>query len=134
MSLRHHKAIAWERRLKDIFDRIDAELEQQYADRFTLHPARAPHGATANPEDDGLFDLGAAFSAGFGSQHGSGYVVQIRLATLQRVPRDLIEAIEEQIVRRLREELPRAFPGQHLRVEREGHAFKIIGDLSLGSV
>jgi hypothetical protein len=134
MTVRHHKVLEWESRLKAVFDRIDAALELKYADRFPLHPARAKRGMTANPEDDGLFDLGAAFSAGYGSRHGHGYTVQIRLATLQHVPSDLVQTIETEVVAHLREELPRVFPGKDLRVERDGHAFRIIGDLSLGSV
>jgi hypothetical protein len=133
MSLRHPKVLDWELRLKAVFDGIDEELERKYANRFPLHPARAKHGVTANREDDGLFNLGAAFSAGYGSKSGSGYSVQIRVATLKRIPVEFIRAIEEEIVTRLTEELPRAFPGPKLRVVREGHTFKIIGDLSLGT-
>jgi hypothetical protein len=134
MSLRHPKVLDWELRLKAVFDRIDEELERKYADRFPLHPARAKHGVTANREDDGLFNLGAAFSAGYGSKSGSGYSVQIRVSTLKRIPVEFQQAIEKEIVKRLAEELPLAFPGRELRVVREGHAFKIIGDLSLGTV
>ncbi len=134
MSVRHHKVLDWESRLKAVFDQIDVELERKYAARFPLHPARAKQGATANPEDDGLFDLGAAFSAGYGSKHGAGYTVQIRLATLQRVPPEFVRVIEDEVVERLIVELPRAFPGRDLRVEREGHVFRLIGDLTLGNV
>jgi hypothetical protein len=131
MSFRHPRVLAWEAKLKSVFDLIDAEMEREYGDRYPLHPARAEHGATANAEDDGLFDLGAAFSAGFGSRHGRGYVVQVRLATLKRVPPDAMETIERRVAERLREELPRAFPGRELRIERDEHAFKIVGDLGL---
>lgn len=133
MSLRHPKAVDWEHRLKAVFDHIDEELERKYEGLFPLHPARAKHATTSNREDDGLFDMGAAFSPGYGSKLGSGYTVSIRLATLRRVPPDLMATIENEVVERLTRELPLAFPGQDLRVERDGHVFKIIGDLSLGT-
>jgi len=131
MSMRHPKVMEWERRLKAVFDQIDRELESRYGNKFLLHPARAALGSTADPSADGLFDLGAAFTAGFGSKLGRGYVVQIRLATLQDLPANLVQAIEREVLDRLKEALPRAFPGRTLRVERDGHAYKIVGDLSL---
>jgi len=134
MSARHPKALAWERRLKRVFDGIDAELEAAYGDRYPLHPVRARRGRTADPAHDGLFDLGAAFSAGYGSEHGAGYIVRLRLATLARVPDSVIEEIEDFVVERLRAELPAAFPGRDLDVSRDGPVFKIHGDLSLGRV
>lgn len=134
MSVRHPKAIAWERKLGDIFDKIDAELEATYGDRYPLHPARAEKGKTSNPEHDGLFNLGAAFSAGYGSQHGAGYVVRLRVATLAHVPKPVLEEMEDVVVARLREELPSVFPGIDLKVTRDGPVFKNHGDLSLGQV
>lgn len=133
MSSRHPKVVEWEQRLKQVFDKIDAELETGYGGRYPLHPARAQRGRTANPEHDGLFNLGAAFSAGYGSQHGAGYVVQLRVSTLQSVPANVLEEMEDMVVERLREELPRTFPGRELEVSRDGHVFKIHGDLSLGT-
>ncbi len=134
MSLRHPKVIAWERKLSELFDKIDAELEAAYGDRYPLHPARAMQGKTANPEHDGLFNVGAAFSAGYGSQHGSGYVVRLRVVTLSKVPKPIIEEMENLIVERLREELPKVFPNRNIKVTRDGPIFKIHGDLSLGNV
>jgi len=134
MSARHPKVLAWERRLKEVFDRIDAELEQCYGQRYPLHPVRARKGQTANPAYDGLFNVGAAFSAGYGSRHGPGYVVRLRVATLAKVPKDVLEEMEDFVVQRLREELPVAFPQRDLKVTRDGPVFKIYGDLSLGAV
>lgn len=133
MSLRHPKALAWERKLDAIFDRIDVELEDAYGDRYALHPARPPEGTTSNPEQDGLFNVGASYSTGYGSRHGAGYLVQLRVSTLENVPGAVREEIEEYVVKRLREELPEAFPGRELHVERDGPVFKIHGDLGLGS-
>ncbi len=122
----------WEGRLREVFDRIDEHLERKYGGQYPLHPNRPPSGTTDSREQDGLFDLGAAFTPGFGSKHGRGYVVEIRLATLSHVPPEVVEEIEREAVERLRAELPAAFPGRDLRVERDGHRYKIVGDLSLG--
>lgn len=133
MSLRDPRAVEWEGRLKEVFDRIDDHLEDRYGGRYPLRPVRARRGETANREDDGLFDIGASFTAGFGSVAGRGYVIEVRMATLSRVPPDVLEEIEEEVVLRLREELPRAFPGRKLEVVRDGPVYKISGDLSLGT-
>jgi hypothetical protein len=130
MSFRDPRVSAWERKLAAVFDAIDRVMEDRYGDRYALHPSRPERGATANPAADGLFDLGAAFSAGYGSAHGRGYLVSIRLSTLQRVPAEVIESIEAEVLELLREKLPQAFPDRSLEVVREGHGFKIIGDLS----
>ena len=129
--MRHAKAEEWEATLKKVFDRIDADLENEYGKDYPLHPVRPPHGITSNREDDGLFDIGAAFSAGYGSKHGPGYVVKIRMATLADVPPEILKNIERRVMDELRKILPHAFPGRNLKVELDGHVFKIIGDLGL---
>jgi len=125
----------WEARLKSVFDEIDAELEAE-AERtggfgYALHPVRMPAGTTSNPEDDGLIEVGANFTAGIGSERGPGYVLRPRIATLDHVDAGEQAALEEEVARRVREKLPAAFPGRDLRVERDGACFKIFGDLSL---
>lgn len=132
--MRHPKAMEWESKLKDVFDRIDHKLEDKYGKTYPLHPTRQPSGTTANPEFDGLFNIGAAFSAGYGSEYGHGYVVDVRMATLSKVPDDVMNRIREEVVEELKRELPHAFPGRDLRVERDGSVFKIVGDLELGTV
>ena len=122
--------MAWEKKLEEVFDQIDHLMEDRYGDRYPLHPSRPERGATSQPSADGLFDLGAAFSAGFGSVHGRGYVISVRLSTLARVPADVMETIEQEVLALLQEKLPTAFPCRDLRIERDGHSFKIVGDLS----
>jgi hypothetical protein len=129
--MRNRKAKEWEQRLKNLFDEIDVALERQYGDRFTLHPSRSMHGSTSSREMDGLFNVGAAFSAGFGSKHGPGYVVDIRLATLERIPGELKVELRDVVQRMLIEKLPSAFPGKELHVDQERHHLRIHGDLSL---
>jgi len=129
MAYRDPRVVEWEMRLNDLFDEIDHEIEDLYGDRFPLHPSRPERGETSSPSADGLFELGASFTPGFGSQFGRGYVVGIRLATLANVPEDLIEEIEQRVVALLQGKLPEAFPERNMRVERDGHTFKILGDL-----
>lgn len=134
MSLRHARALAWEEQLKRVFDRVDHALEDKYGHLYPLHPARPKRGDTSNPESDGLFNVGASFSAGYGSEHGPGYIVEVRISTLSRVPPDVEEKIDEEVVSMLREELAKEFPGRTLHVSRDGHIYKIHGDLSLGEL
>lgn len=133
--MRGHEVRLFEKRLKTIFDRIDLELEEEWGeeweDEFPLHPSRAAFGTVGNPEYEGLFTLGASFSAGYGSEHGRGYVLEIRLATLASIPPDTMEAIRNYAGRRCNELLPEYFPDRDLDVVREGDMYKITGDLSL---
>ena len=118
-------------KLKGVFDQIDQALEAEYGDRFTLHPSRPPEGSTSNREMDGLFNVGASYSAGFGSRYGPGYVVDIRLSTLDRVPKRLKCEFRDRVQALLIEKLPAAFPSKNLKVDREFSHLRIHGDLSL---
>lgn len=129
--MRSREAMQWEETLKSVFDAIDQELEDQYSGRYVLHPSRPKHGITANPEDDGLFNVGAAFSAGYGSKFGPGYVVEIRLSTLRNVPAEIRAEIKEKVFQGLEKRLPEAFPGKVLHVSEENGIIRIHGDLSL---
>ena len=130
--MRHPKTEAWERQLSHLLNRLDVELEQKYGKSYPLHPARPHHGETHNPSHSGLFNVSAAFTGGFGSERGAGYLLHADMVTLTHVPDEVEEQILEEVAARLREELPAAFPGKVLHVSRDGHSFKIHGDLSLG--
>ncbi|SIP98455.1 hypothetical protein SAMN05920897_10292 [Alkalispirochaeta americana] len=131
MSFRDHRVRLFEKKLKIMFDRIDLELEEGWGETYPLHPARPASGTFGNPQDEGLFSLGASFSAGYGSDHGRGYVVEVRLATLAQVPDNQVEQIREYVVTRIRELLPELFGDRSLEVVRDGDLFKIVGDLSI---
>lgn len=133
MSMRHPSVLKWEKELKQIFDEIDVHLEDTYGEKYPLHPVRADEGETANPEQDGLFGVGASFSAGYGSKYGPGYIVRLQLSTLSRVPKSVVEEMEGVVVERLKEALPKVFPDRDLKVDRDGPVWKIHGDLSLGN-
>jgi len=130
--MRHPKLVAWERQLNDLLNRLDVELEQKYGDRYPLHPARPRHGTTHNPSQSGLFNVVADFTGGFGSERGAGYLLDVDMVTLTEVPDELEEQILEEVIARLREELPAVFPGKELHISRDGHSFKLHGDLGLG--
>ncbi|MBN2445059.1 MAG: hypothetical protein JXJ04_27130 [Spirochaetales bacterium] len=130
----HSETLEWEKKLKRLFDEIDDYLETTYGDRYPLHPSRAKRGTTSNKEHDGLFNVGATFSIGLGSEFGPGYVIEIRLVTLSHIPDDLREEIEEKVVEQINIKLPQFFPDKNLKVVRDGTLYKIYGDLSLGSV
>jgi len=129
--MRHHLD-NFESRLKDLFDEVDDYLEDKYGRTYPLHPARAERGGTSNKETNGLFNVGASFSTGYGSEHGRGYVIDVRMVTLSHVPDEVENEIEEDAVQYVRKKLPHYFPGRTLDVKRERRTFKISGDLSLG--
>ena len=125
----------WDARLKSVFDEIDRELESVDGLRhIPLHPVRPAAGATSNPEDDGVLELGANYTVGIGSKYGPGYVLRIRVATLEAVDPESYKLLEETVVDLLRQKLPAAFPGANLQVDRDGSVYKIHGDLSLDGI
>lgn len=118
----------WERNLKAIFDEIDDYLEDLYGDRYRLHPARPGRGRTANKGHDGLFNVGATFTAGFGSEYGRGYVVEVDMVTLESVPREVQLTIEADVMRLLREKIDTYMPDRQVRIDKDGNVIKIHGD------
>lgn len=132
--MRHQRAEEWEDRLNDVLKRADRALEEEFGARLPPHPARPAHGSTANPQQDGLFRVTAAFTAGFGSRLGKGYALQIEAVTLGGLPPELRRAVEARAVALIRDGLGASFPGRNLDVRRDGGAWKITGDLSLGAL
>lgn len=130
----HAKLLEWEKRLTQLFNEVDDYLEDNYGDLYILHPARPERGSTSNKSQDGLFNVGAAFSAGLGSEYGPGYVIEVRFATLENVPEPVKAQISEEVVNMVKERLPRFFPENKLHVARDGNIYKIYGDLKLGNV
>jgi hypothetical protein len=128
----HPKLAAFTQTLEALFRETDGELEDRFGGFFTLHPNRPRRGETGNPEMDGLFEIAPDFSPGFGSEKGRGYLVSLRIATLERVPPEKFEALMTQAAELVRKKLPRYFPGRDLEVVRDGRRFKIVGDFSLG--
>jgi len=132
--MRHPKLVAWEKKLKDILDKIDIYLEDTYGRKYTLHPSRSKRGTTSNKSHDGLFSIGASFTAGYGSEYGRGYVVDVDMVTLENVPESVRKRIDEDVIKMLKRELPTGFPGKNLKIHKDRNVIKIHGDLSLGSL
>lgn len=130
--MRHPNLVRFETKLKEIFDEIDETLEKKYGGMYPRRPNRPPAGSTSNPEHDGLFNVGASFTAGYGSRYGRGYVVELSVATLTHVPEQVRGEIEIEAAWLLRSRLAERFPDRFLTVEKDGSVYKIYGDLSLG--
>jgi hypothetical protein len=132
--LRHQYLEIWENKLKSVFDGIDDFLEEKYGKLYELHPRRAPVGKTSNKEQDGLFNVGASYSLGLGSEFGAGYVIEVKFATMENVPEKVKEEISAIVADKLKKELPRIFPDRELNIERDGSIYKIVGDFNLGEL
>ncbi len=132
--MRHPKINQWDKQMKSLFDEVDDYLEEHYGHLYPLHPNRASRGRTSNKEHDGLFNVGADFSSGYGSSIGRGYVIDVDMVTLSEVPDKVEHEIQEEVVQLVRERLPKYFPNRDLSVSRDGNVFKIHGDFSLGSL
>lgn len=117
-----------------MFDEIDDYLEDNYGDKWELHPNRPPRGSTASKSHDGLFNVGAQFSAGYGSEHGRGYAVDLRIVTLERVSKEFRQTIIDDLTAVLEEKLKTHFPERVLRVEEDRNGLKIVGNLTLGKL
>ncbi|MBU0929105.1 MAG: hypothetical protein KKA67_15245 [Spirochaetes bacterium] len=128
----HPKTNEWDEAMKAVFDRIDALLEDRYGGSWRLRRNRPERGTTANPEADGLFNVGVFFTPGYGSRLGRGYLVEVVLATEEAVPARKRDEIESLVRDLLVEYLPEYFPGRNLSVDRDGSMYKIHGDLGLG--
>jgi hypothetical protein len=128
----HPKTIEFNERLKKMFDEVDAYIEDAYGDSYPLHPARPARGQTANPQADGLFNIGADFTPGYGSELGRGYLIDVTMSTLERVDEGVRREIYHKAVEKARQLLPVYFPERRLSVRRDGNHFKIQGDFSLG--
>jgi len=133
-SVWHPKMAEFEDRLKTLFDEADACIEDRYGGRYQLHPVRPVRGATSNPEADGLFNIGANFTPGFGSELGRGYLIDVVISTLEKVDDDMRREICEAIAEKVKELLPIHFPERELTVRRDKNHFKIQGDFGLGEV
>ena len=132
--IQHIRLIEWEKKLKTLFDEVNDMVEEKFGNLYPLRPSRAQHSTTSNREQDGLFNIGASFTLGIGSQFGPGYSLDIRLATMSPVAEELKNKIESEVVKKISEELPRLRPDLSLTISRDGPVYKIHGDLGLGTL
>jgi hypothetical protein len=130
----HPKIIEFDNRMKKLFDEVDNFIEDLYGERYSLHPTRPARGETANPEADGLFNIGVNFTPGYISELGRGYIIDMSISTLDKVDDNVRSEIYEAAAEKVRELLPLHFPERELTVQRDGNHFKIKGDFSLGEI
>jgi hypothetical protein len=130
----HPKTMEFDDRMKRLFDEVDDYIEDKYGGSYSLHPLRPARGETANPEADGLFNIGAVFTPGYGSELGRGYLIDVSMSTLDKVDEDVRCEIYEAIADKVRELLPLHFPERELTVRRDKNHFKIQGNFSLGEI
>lgn len=129
----HPKQMRLEQKLRDMADDLDHYLEERFEGLYPLHPNRLPRGKAASVAYDGLFSTGTQFTAGFGSEHGRGYVVSVEIRTLCPVKEEDRKAVEEASREYLKTIIPRYLPGRKIELRRDGSVYKLVGDFSLGS-
>lgn len=110
---------------------LDNKLEDCFGVRFNLHPNRPKRGTGANPSFDGLFATTVAFTLGYGSKFGRGYIVNIDIRTLECISAHDRELINTCAFEFLTENISVYVPGRELSVVHDGRLIKIIGDFSL---
>jgi len=130
----HPKMEEFDNRMKKLFDEVDDFIEDKYGSCYSLHPVRPARGETTNPEADGLFNIGAIFTPGYGSELGRGYLIDVSMSTPDKVDEDVRRKIYEAAADRVKELLPIHFPERKLTVRRDKNHFKIQGDFSLGEI
>lgn len=126
------KLVKWEEPLFKILRSVDNQLEIEFGDLYPQHPARPAHGATANPQNDGLLRVSANFTAGYGSNLGRGYTLNMEFVTLEPIADEHTHAMESRALKLIQDGLDRIMPERHLKIKRDGKLWKIVGDLSLG--
>jgi hypothetical protein len=130
----HPKMEEFDDRLKKLFDEVDDFVEDKYGGYYSLHPMRPARGETSNPEADGLFNIGANFTPGFGSELGRGYLIDVAMSTLEKVDDAVRREIYEAAANKVRVLLPIHFPERELTVRLDKNHFKIQGDFNLGDI
>ncbi len=120
----------WEGKLDAMLGEIDDLLEDKYADKYLLHPARPARGKTANKSYDGLIEIKYNFSLGLGSDLGEGYVITPRFVTLEFIPKSEMATAKEFVLDEVRKRLLETFPENTLSADWDGKLMKIHGDLS----
>ncbi len=130
----HPKQEELEKKMSLLCQMLDNHLEDIYGDHYSLHPNRMKRGQGSNPSFDGLFSTSLAFTLGYGSKYGRGYVVNIEIRTLERVSQYEIAKINAEAFTFISQNLKEAIPEHELDIVHDGNLMKIVGDFSLGEV
>ena len=124
----------FDERMKKLFDEVDHYIEDLYCGKYSLHPVRPSRGKTSNPEADGLFNVGARFTPGFSSELGRGYIIDVKIATLEKVDEKVRREIHSAVAKKVEELLPIHFSERKFVVRRDINHYKIQGDFCLGII
>ena len=130
----HPKQEELEERMALLCQELDNHLEDIYGSRYRIHPNRLKRGQGSNPSFDGLFSTSMAFTLGYGSKYGRGYVVNVEVRTLDKVSQYDTIHITSSAFAFLKDKLGEYFPDHDLDVVQDGNVMKIVGDFGLGEV
>ena len=75
-----------------------------------------------------------AFTLGYGSKYGRGYIVNVDVRTLDKVSQYDKVHITSSAFAFLKSNLKEYFPDHELDVVQDGNVMKIVGDFGLGEV
>lgn len=128
----HPKQEELENNLSLLCQNLDNYLEDEYGSRYRIHPNRLKRGSGSNPRFDGLFSTAMAFTLGYGSNAGRGYVVEVDIRTLDKVSPDERQEINDAAFSYIQNNLKEVFPDRDLSIVKDGNLMKIVGDFSLG--
>jgi len=128
----HPKQQELEDRLSLLCQDLDNDLEDKFGALYRIHPNRLKRGYGSNPRFDGLFSTSMAFTLGYGSQTGRGYIVEVDIRTLDNVTPEIRQDIENEAFSYIQNNLEVAFPDRNLSIVKDGNLMKIVGDFSLG--
>lgn len=128
----HPKQEELESTLSMLCQNLDDYLEDLYGTKYRIHPNRLKRGSGSNPSFDGLFSTALAFTLGYGSNSGRGYVVEVDIRTLDRVPPEERQEINDAAFSYLQNNIKTMFPNRDLSIVKDGKLMKIVGDFSLG--
>ena len=130
----HPKQEELEKELSLLCQALDNHLEDKYGEHYNIHPNRLKRGKGSNPSFDGLFSTSLAFTLGYGSQYGRGYVMNVEIRTLDKVSQYDIADIKADAFSFVRQNLKTYIPDHDLEIVQDGTVMKVIGDFSLGEV
>lgn len=130
----HPKQEELERQMSELCQALDNHLEDIYGEHYSIHPNRLKRGMGSNPSFDGLFSTSCSFTLGYGTKSGRGYLVNVEIRTLDRIPFEEKAQIQDHAFDYIAENLKTFIPGRELEVIRENNLMKIVGDFSLGEV
>ena len=130
----HPKQEILEEKMAQLCQALDNHLEDIYGDHYRLHPNRLRRGKGSNPSFDGLFSTSLAFTLGYGSEYGRGYVVNVEIRTLDKVSQYDRTKIQAEAFSFISQNLKKFIPDQDLKIVQDGNLMKVVGDFSLGDV